>query len=94
MLANQLVYFAADISFHVRHDLLHLDAFPSVSDFLYFTLYPLLVAAVFLFVRLRTSGRDHLTTGCSAADCDGHTGADPGGQPADVGVRDPDTAMR
>ncbi|MDP9225082.1 MAG: diguanylate cyclase, partial [Actinomycetota bacterium] len=73
LLANQLVYLAADVSFYVRHDLLHLESFPSVSDYLYLTHYPLLVAGLWLFIRLRTPGRDRpalldgviLTTGAA-----------------------------
>jgi diguanylate cyclase (GGDEF)-like protein/PAS domain S-box-containing protein len=58
LLANQVVYFAADVSFYVRHDLLHLQAFPSISDFLYLTHYPLLVAGLCVFIRRRTPGGD------------------------------------
>ncbi len=58
LLANQLLYFAGDVSFYVRHDLLQLQAFPSISDFLYLTHYPLLVAGLCLFIRRRTPGRD------------------------------------
>jgi diguanylate cyclase (GGDEF)-like protein/PAS domain S-box-containing protein len=73
LLANQFVYFAADVSFYVRHDLLHLQAFPSISDFLYLTHYPLLVAGLCLFIRRRTPGGDRpalldgviLTTGAT-----------------------------
>src|SRR5579859_6204333 len=73
LLANQVVYFAADVSFYVRHDLLHLQAFPSISDFLYLTHYPLLVAGLWLLIRRRTPGRDRpalldgviLTTGAA-----------------------------
>lgn len=39
LLANQLLYFAGDVSFYVRHDLLQLQEFPSISDFLYLTHY-------------------------------------------------------
>jgi two-component system, cell cycle response regulator len=59
LLASQLVYFAADVSFYVRHNLLHLAAFPSISDFLYLAHYPLLVAGLWLLIRRRTPGRDH-----------------------------------
>jgi diguanylate cyclase (GGDEF)-like protein/PAS domain S-box-containing protein len=73
LLANQVVYFAADVSFYVRHELLHLDSFPSISDFLYLTHYPLLVVGLWLLVRRRTPGRDRpalldgviLTTGAA-----------------------------
>jgi two-component system cell cycle response regulator len=73
LLANQLVYFAADVSFYVRHDLLHLQAFPSMSDFFYLTHYPLLVAGLWMLIRRRTPGRDRpalldgviLTTGAA-----------------------------
>ncbi|MEP7115648.1 MAG: diguanylate cyclase, partial [Ilumatobacteraceae bacterium] len=73
LLANQTVYFAADASFYVRHNLLHLEAFPSISDFLYLTHYPLLVAGLWLLVRRRMPQRDRpslldgviLTTGAA-----------------------------
>jgi len=58
LLANQVVYFAADVSFYVRHDLLNLVAFPSISDFLYLSHYPLLVAGLWLLIRRRTPGGD------------------------------------
>ena len=73
LLANQLVYLAGDVTFYVRHDLLNLQAFPSISDVFYLLHYPLLVAALWLFVRARTPGRDRpalldgviLTTGAA-----------------------------
>jgi diguanylate cyclase (GGDEF)-like protein/PAS domain S-box-containing protein len=73
LLMSQLVYFAADASFYVRHNLLHLEAFPSISDFLYLSHYPLLVAGLLLLIRRRTPARDHgalldgviLTTGAA-----------------------------
>ena len=57
LLASQLVYFSADVTFYVRQDLLGLTAYPSVSDVLYLLHYPLLVAGLWLLVR-RTPGRD------------------------------------
>ena len=56
--AGQIVYFCADTTFYVRHDLLGLDAFPSVADVLYFGHYPFLLAALFLLIRRRSTHRD------------------------------------
>jgi diguanylate cyclase (GGDEF)-like protein/PAS domain S-box-containing protein len=58
LLASQVVYFAGDVSFYVRHNLMNLQAFPSISDVFYLMHYPLLVAALWLFIRRRTPGRD------------------------------------
>ena len=66
LLANQLVYFAGDVSFYVRHDLLNLQAFPSISDVFYLTHYPLLVGALWLLVRgHRGETVPHFSTGSS-----------------------------
>jgi two-component system, cell cycle response regulator len=54
----QVVYFSADTTFYARHDLLGLDAFPSIADVLYFAHYPLLMAALFLLIRQRSTLRD------------------------------------
>ena len=73
LLASLLVYFAGDVSFYARHNLMHLQAFPSISDVFYLGHYPLLVAALWLFIRRRTPGKDRpalldgviLTTGAA-----------------------------
>src|SRR5450756_943975 len=57
-LAGQMIYFVADCTFYVRHDLLGLTAYPSISDFLYLARYPFIVIALVLFIRRRTPGRD------------------------------------
>jgi two-component system cell cycle response regulator len=57
-LAGQMIYFFADCTFYVRHDLLGLTAYPSISEFLYLAHYPFIVIALVLFVRRRTPGRD------------------------------------
>ena len=58
LLAGQTIYFVADCTFYVRHDLLGLTAYPSISDFLYLAHYPVIVIALVMFVRRRTPGRD------------------------------------
>ncbi|HEX2810856.1 MAG TPA: EAL domain-containing protein, partial [Kineosporiaceae bacterium] len=56
--AGQVVYFSADATFYTRHDLLTLEAFPSIADVLYAAHYPLLMAAMFLLIRQRSTLRD------------------------------------
>ncbi|HTX63109.1 MAG TPA: diguanylate cyclase [Acidimicrobiales bacterium] len=58
VLANQAIYAAGDVTYYVRHDLLHLTAYPSISDALYLAHYPPLVVAIVVFVRRRTVGSD------------------------------------
>ena len=60
LLASQLVYFSADVTFYVRRDLLGLTSYPSVSDVLYLLHYPLLTAGLWLLIRARTPGGDRL----------------------------------
>jgi signal transduction histidine kinase len=56
--AGQLVYLAADLTFHTLHDLLHSDAYPSPADVLYLGHYLFVVVGVLLLARSRTSGSD------------------------------------
>jgi two-component system cell cycle response regulator len=56
--ASQVICFAADTTFFVRHVLLNLNAFPSISDPLYFVRYLPLMTAIVLFIRRRSPGRD------------------------------------
>jgi diguanylate cyclase (GGDEF)-like protein/PAS domain S-box-containing protein len=58
LLASQLIYFSADVTFYVRRDLLGLTAYPSVSDVLYLLHYPLLAVGLWLLIRARTPGGD------------------------------------
>ena len=58
VLANQIVYASANVTFFVRHDLLGLSQYPAVSDILYLAHYPLLIAALVVFIRRRTPGGD------------------------------------
>ncbi|HUB69753.1 MAG TPA: diguanylate cyclase [Acidimicrobiales bacterium] len=56
---NEIVYAAADLTYYIRHDLLGLDQFPSVSELLYLLHYPFLIAAALIFIRRRSPGNDH-----------------------------------
>jgi len=56
--ANQIVYASADVTFFIRHDLLGLTQYPTVSDILYLAHYPLLIAALVVFISRRTPGGD------------------------------------
>ena len=55
---SQSIYAAADIAFYVRHDLLGLTAYPSISDLLYLVRAVPLIVGLVLLVRRRTPGRD------------------------------------
>jgi two-component system sensor histidine kinase/response regulator len=58
LLLSQAVYAAGDITFYVRHDLLKLTAYPSISDVLYVLHYPVLVIALVWMIRSRSRGPD------------------------------------
>ena len=58
LVGSQLIYFAADTTFYVRHDLLGFEQFPSIADGLYFLHYLPLLVALLLLVRRRSPGRD------------------------------------
>jgi diguanylate cyclase (GGDEF)-like protein len=53
---SQLLYVAGEVTFHVTHDVLGIEAFPGPSDVLRMVHYPLLVAALVLLVRRRAPG--------------------------------------
>ncbi|MBW4718383.1 diguanylate cyclase [Saccharothrix obliqua] len=55
---GQVVYSIADSTFYVLHYLLDRTGYPSPADAFYLGHYPLTVAALLLFVRRRTPGRD------------------------------------
>ena len=56
LLLSQAVYAAGDITFYVRHDLLKITAYPSISDVLYVLHYPLLVIGLVWMIRSRSRG--------------------------------------
>jgi two-component system, cell cycle response regulator len=58
VLVNQAIYASGDVTFYIRHDLLKLAQYPSVSDVLYLLHYPVLIAAVVIFIRRRAPGGD------------------------------------
>src|ERR1035437_7343166 len=58
LLLSQAVYAAGDITFYVRHDVLKLTAYPSISDVLYVLHYPDLVIALVWMIRSRSRGPD------------------------------------
>jgi len=60
LLLSQGVCAAGDITFYVRHDLLNLTAYPSISDVLYLLRYPALVIGLVWMIRIRSRGRDQL----------------------------------
>ncbi|MHB1713232.1 MAG: hypothetical protein ACYCV7_17900, partial [Acidimicrobiales bacterium] len=60
LLMSQVLCAAGDITFFVRHDLLKLTAYPSVSDVLYLLRYPVLLIALVWMIRSRSKGRDLL----------------------------------
>ncbi len=58
LVASHSIYVVADLTFYVRHYLLHLDAFPSYPDVLYIAHLPIVVVALLLLVRRRHPGGD------------------------------------
>jgi signal transduction histidine kinase len=58
LIAGQVIYLVADLTFHTLHDLLHSTAFPSPADALYLVHYPLVVIAVLQLARSRSRGSD------------------------------------
>ncbi len=58
LIAGQIVYVVADLTFHTLHDLLHRTAFPSPADLLYLGHYPFVVVAVLQLARSRSRGSD------------------------------------
>jgi two-component system cell cycle response regulator len=58
VLVNQAIYASGDVTFYIRNDLLKLTQYPSVSDVLYLLHYPILIAALVIFIRRRSPGGD------------------------------------
>jgi signal transduction histidine kinase len=58
LIAGQVIYLLADLTFYTLHDLLHSDAFPSPTDVLYLGHYPFVIIAVLQLARSRSSGND------------------------------------
>jgi signal transduction histidine kinase len=58
LIAGQVIYLVADLTFYTLHDLLHHDAFPSPADLLYLGHYPFVVFAVLRLARSRSRGQD------------------------------------
>jgi signal transduction histidine kinase len=58
LIAGQVIYLVADLTFYTLHDLLHSVAFPSPADLLYIGHYPFVVFAVLLLARSRSRGND------------------------------------
>ncbi len=58
LIAGQVIYLLADLTFYTLRDLLHSDAFPSAADLLYVCHYPFVVIAVLQLARSRSSGSD------------------------------------
>jgi signal transduction histidine kinase len=58
LIAGQVLYLLADLTFYTLHDLLHSEAFPSPADLLYVGHYPFVVIAVLQLARSRSRGGD------------------------------------
>jgi signal transduction histidine kinase len=58
LIAGQIVYLVADLTFNTLHDLLDSTAFPSPADLLYIGHYPFVVIAVLQLARSRSRGND------------------------------------
>ncbi|HZD37672.1 MAG TPA: sensor histidine kinase [Actinomycetes bacterium] len=58
LIAGQVLYLLAGLTFHTLHDLLHSEAFPSPADVLYVGHYPFMVIAVLQLARSRSRGSD------------------------------------
>ncbi|MGD0378951.1 MAG: diguanylate cyclase [Acidimicrobiales bacterium] len=58
VLVSQAVYATGDVTFYVRNDLLKLTQYPSVSDVFYLLHYPVLIAALAIFIRRQSPGGD------------------------------------
>jgi signal transduction histidine kinase len=58
LIAAQVIYLAADLTFRIRHFLVRSEAYPSAADVLYLAHYPLVILGVLLLVRSRTRGGD------------------------------------
>jgi signal transduction histidine kinase len=58
LIAAQVIYLAADLTFYTLHFLMESDAYPSPADALYLGHYPLVIIGVLLLVRSRARGSD------------------------------------
>jgi diguanylate cyclase len=57
--AGQVSFLTADVIFYVSQDVLHIESpFPSVADFFYLGMYPLVIAGLVLLTRHLMPGRD------------------------------------
>jgi signal transduction histidine kinase len=61
LLAGQVLYLLADLTFYTLHLVLGNEAYPSVADVLYLAYYPFLIAGVLALVRSRTPGSDRVS---------------------------------
>jgi signal transduction histidine kinase len=61
LLAGQLLYLVADLTFHALHLNGGTDVYPSVADVLFLCHYPLVIAGVLALVRARTPGSDRVS---------------------------------
>jgi signal transduction histidine kinase len=58
LIAAQVIYLAADLTFYTLHFLVRSEAYPSVADLLYLAHYPLVILGVLLLSRSRARGTD------------------------------------
>src|SRR6266545_3243918 len=58
LIAAQVIYLAADLTFYTLHFLVGSDAYPSAADALYLGHYPFVIIGVLLLVRSRTRASD------------------------------------
>ena len=58
LIAAQVIYLAADLTFYTLHFLVGSNAYPSAADALYLGHYPFVIIGVLLLVRSRTRGSD------------------------------------
>jgi diguanylate cyclase (GGDEF)-like protein len=56
--AGQLCWVLADSTLYYQYDVLHIDAYPSISDAFYLLGYPLLATGMLLLIRAKGQGRD------------------------------------
>jgi len=61
LLAGQVLYLLADLTFHSLHLIFDSEAYPSVADVLYLAHYPFMIAGVVALVRSRTPGSDRVS---------------------------------
>jgi signal transduction histidine kinase len=58
LIAAQVIYLAADLTFYTLHFLVRSEAYPTVADLLYLAHYPLVILGVLLLSRSRARGTD------------------------------------